>query len=123
MSDKSEFNLAQELEEEQALRERLGQILHDTSNALHGGPKENGLWSFHDLPELAMALRGRKSIWRVTWMLATTGICQSTVYDKEDNAVGWAEGLLKGGARDVVVTELIVGRTIHFNSDKNLFQK
>jgi hypothetical protein len=35
------------------LRDRLSDLLHATANALHGGPKENGLWSFHDLPELA----------------------------------------------------------------------
>lgn len=51
--------LAQELEEEQQLRERLSDILHRTANALHGGAKENGLWSFHDLPELATELRKR----------------------------------------------------------------
>jgi hypothetical protein len=49
--------MKEDLDEEQALRERLGDILHRTANALHGGPKENGLWSFHDLPELAMALK------------------------------------------------------------------
>jgi hypothetical protein len=51
MSDKNEFLIAQELEEERQLRERLNEILD--ANALHGGRKENGLWSFHDLPELA----------------------------------------------------------------------
>lgn len=53
MSDYSEFLLAQELEENQQLRDRLSDLLNDIANALHGGPKENGLWSFHDLPELA----------------------------------------------------------------------
>jgi hypothetical protein len=28
-------------------------ILHRTANALHGGPLPDGLWSWHDLPELA----------------------------------------------------------------------
>jgi uncharacterized protein YicC (UPF0701 family) len=45
--------LKQELAEDEALRDRLSDLLNDIANALHGGPKENGLWSFHDLPELA----------------------------------------------------------------------
>ena len=45
--------LKQELAEDEAIRERLSDLLHATANALHGGPKENGLWSYHDLPELA----------------------------------------------------------------------
>jgi hypothetical protein len=59
MSDYSEFLLAQELEENQQLRDRLSDLLNATANALHGGPKENGLWSFHDLPDLAAALKKR----------------------------------------------------------------
>ena len=45
--------LNEELDELRALNERLSDILNDTANSLHGGPKENGLWSFHDLHELA----------------------------------------------------------------------
>jgi hypothetical protein len=43
----------QELDDLQGLADRLGTLLDATANALHGGPKENGLWSFHDLPDLA----------------------------------------------------------------------
>ena len=64
-----------------------------------------------------------KSLWRVTWTLATTDISQSTEYGQEDKALEWAEGLLKAGARGVVVTELIVGRTLHLNSSDTLHQK
>jgi hypothetical protein len=59
MSDQGEFLLAQELEENQQLRDRLSDLLNATANALHDGPKENGLWSFHDLPDLAAALKKR----------------------------------------------------------------
>ena len=46
--------LNEELDDLRALNERrLSNLLNDTANALHGGPKENGLWSFHDLPDLA----------------------------------------------------------------------
>jgi hypothetical protein len=40
-------------QEEERLRTRLAQLLTGTANALHNGPMENGLWSWHDLPELA----------------------------------------------------------------------
>lgn len=62
-------------------------------------------------------------LWRVTWTLATTDISQSTEYGQEDKAIEWAEGLLKAGARGIVVTELIVGRTTHFTYADTLFQK
>jgi hypothetical protein len=45
--------LNEELDDLRALNERLSNLLNDIANALHGGPKENGLWSFHDLPDLA----------------------------------------------------------------------
>lgn len=50
-------HLEDELREETDLRERLGKILEDTANALHGGPLENGWWSFHDLPELSATMK------------------------------------------------------------------
>jgi hypothetical protein len=63
-----------------------------------------------------------KSIWRVEWNLAGQGNTRtSTEFNSEDKAVGWAESISAHGATNVVVQELIVGRTIHFNSDKNLF--
>ena len=49
-----------DLAEETALREKLANILRRTANALHGGPLPNGLWSFHDLPELATKLKEEK---------------------------------------------------------------
>jgi hypothetical protein len=51
--------MAKEVEEELLLRERLSAILDATANALHGGPMKNGLWSFHDLPELALEAMNR----------------------------------------------------------------
>ncbi len=42
-----------QLVEEDQLRSRLTELLTGTANALHNGPKENGLWSWHDLPQLA----------------------------------------------------------------------
>jgi hypothetical protein len=45
--------LEQELKDVETLNRRLAQLLDETANALHGGPMENGMWSFHDLPELA----------------------------------------------------------------------
>jgi hypothetical protein len=32
--------------------ERQAELLHGIAVAIHGGPLENGLWSWHDLPEL-----------------------------------------------------------------------
>ena len=47
----------EELDSSRKLNEMLGKLLHDTANVLHGGPKENGLWSYHDVPELAEILK------------------------------------------------------------------
>lgn len=46
----------QEIADQYNLVGRLSKRLEDVANALHGGPLENGLWSFHDLPELAAQL-------------------------------------------------------------------
>lgn len=48
--------LRDELSEDEVLRNRMSDILHATANALHGGPLENGLWSWHDLPDRAERL-------------------------------------------------------------------
>jgi len=65
-----------------------------------------------------------ESLWRVVWNLAgTTGPRQSQEFTQERNAVAWAKELLKGGANGILLTELIVGRTIRFNTDAPLFQK
>jgi len=47
------FERQSDLEEEDKIRNRLAQLLTETANALHKGPKENGFWSWHDLPKLA----------------------------------------------------------------------
>lgn len=47
----------QELDSSWKLVDRLGKLLHDTANVLHGGPMENGLWSYHDIPELTAKLK------------------------------------------------------------------
>lgn len=51
--------LEQELEDVEKLNVRLSRLLDATANALHGGHKENGLWSFHDLPKLATEAMSR----------------------------------------------------------------
>lgn len=45
-----------ELEGLDKLNARMSDILNRTAIALHGGPLEMGMWSWHDLPELAEAL-------------------------------------------------------------------
>jgi hypothetical protein len=65
-----------------------------------------------------------KSFWRVEWDIdGGKGPRTSLEFGPEDKAMKWAEGLLKAGGKEIVVTEIIVGRTIHFNSDAPLFQK
>ena len=49
----------QELDSSWKLVDMLGKLLHDTANVLHGGPKENGLWSYHDVPELTTELKAK----------------------------------------------------------------
>ena len=49
-------NANQEIADQYNLIGRLSKRLEDVANVLHGGPMENGLWSFHDLPELAEQL-------------------------------------------------------------------
>jgi hypothetical protein len=46
-----------ELMESEKIRDRMSAILRQVADALHGGPLEDGYWSWHDLPELAAALR------------------------------------------------------------------
>lgn len=54
-----------ELEEEERdserIRKRMNEILDATANALHGGRLRHGLWSWHDLAELAQAQRQKLS--------------------------------------------------------------
>jgi len=45
--------MAEDLKDMENMSRNLSDILDKVANALHGGRKENGLWSFHDLPELA----------------------------------------------------------------------
>jgi len=42
------------VEDLQPLVDKLNDILDRTANALHGGSNPDGLWSFHDLPELVV---------------------------------------------------------------------
>lgn len=53
-----------------------------------------------------------KSLWRVVWNLAGQDTHSSLEFSSEDKAMEWAEGLLRGNANGISVTELIVGRTI-----------
>lgn len=48
-------------EEAGALRDRLADILTRTAAALKGPPPDDTLWSWHDLPEIAAALRGERA--------------------------------------------------------------
>jgi hypothetical protein len=65
-----------------------------------------------------------KTIWRVEWDIdGGKGPRTSLELGNEKKATEWAEGLLKAGGKGIVVTELIVGRTIRFNTDAPLFQK
>lgn len=62
------------------------------------------------------ALRSERgeSLWRVVWNIAgTKGPRQMLEFPQEKNAMGWAAGLLKGGANGIFVTELIISKTIH----------
>jgi len=52
-SVKQIVELQMEVDDLVSLNHRLSDILDRTANALHGGPMDKGLWSFHDLPELA----------------------------------------------------------------------
>jgi len=49
------------------LREKLVDLLSGVALAVHGGPLENGLWSFHDLPELVA--QQRKALQQVMQVL------------------------------------------------------
>ena len=63
-----------------------------------------------------------KTLWRVTWNLeGPNGPPTSFEFPTEDKAIDWSEALVEHGAGNVVATELIVGRTLHFSSDKTLF--
>lgn len=65
-----------------------------------------------------------KTIWRVEWNIDSgKGPRTSLEFGKENKAMEWAEGLLKAGGKGIVLTELIVGRIIHFNAEAPLFQK
>ena len=58
-----------------------------------------------------------ESIWRVVWNLrGTNGPRQTTEYAQEKNAMDWANGLLKGGANGIFVTELIMGKSVHVDN-------
>lgn len=39
------------------VRERMSDLLHRVANALHGGPPDGGIHSWHNLPEMAERLR------------------------------------------------------------------
>lgn len=64
-----------------------------------------------------------KILWRVEWNLARQDTRCSLEFTSEDKAMKWTDGLSKGGASEVVVTELIVGRTMRLDSDTNLFSE
>jgi hypothetical protein len=51
--------MKRDLAESDALRDKMTVILRNTADALHGGPLDDGYWSWHDLPELATQLRAK----------------------------------------------------------------
>jgi hypothetical protein len=66
------------------------------------------------------------SLWHVVWNLrGTKGPRQSMEFAQEKNAMEWANGLLKGGANGIFVTELVLGKSIHVDGQdtQTLFQK
>lgn len=54
--EKTIKELREDLEEYDNLNKKMADLLTNTANALHGKPLENGLHSWHDLPELAEKL-------------------------------------------------------------------
>jgi hypothetical protein len=64
-----------------------------------------------------------KSIWRVEWNIdGGKGPRTSLELGQESKAIEWAEGLLKAGGKEIVATELIIGRIIHFKDERSLFK-
>jgi len=91
-----------ELKDAESLNQRLSNILDRTANALHGGPMDKGLWSFHDLPDLATALRSKLE-------LAKTKV--QAVLDNIPNAVHVLEG---AGDEDVFASLAVsVAKLVH----------
>lgn len=65
-----------------------------------------------------------KSFWRVEWDIdGGKGPHTYVEYGKEEKAIEWADGILKAGGKGIIVTELIVGRTIIFNIEAPLFHQ
>lgn len=74
--------LDQEVQECNERTDRMASILSKTANALHGGPLETGLWSWHDLPELATKQRAAlENLRRLISSLAKGGISYGVLYD------------------------------------------
>jgi hypothetical protein len=48
--------MKRDLAESDALRDKMTVILRNTADALHGGPLDDGYWSWHDLAEIAATL-------------------------------------------------------------------
>jgi hypothetical protein len=66
----------------------------------------------------------KKVIWRVAWKVDQyEGPPQTLDFSSEENAIGWAEGIQSAGGEGIVVTELIVGRTIRFDCKIPIFEK
>jgi hypothetical protein len=101
-SVKQIVELQMEVDDLVSLNHRLNDILDKTANALHGGPMDKGLWSFHDLPDLATALRSKLE-------LAKTEV--QAVLDNIPNAVHVREG---AGDEDVFASLAVsVAKLVH----------
>ena len=58
--EKTIRELREDLEEYDNLNKKIADLITNTANALHGKPLENGLHSWHDLPELVEKLRNER---------------------------------------------------------------
>ena len=67
-------------EESEALRERLSELLRNTAIALRGPEPELTRWSWHDLPELAAALKAQRDALLEALKLAADFLEHSTEF-------------------------------------------
>ena len=84
-------------EESEALRERLSELLINTAIALRGPEPELTRWSWHDLPDLAAALKAQRDALLEALKLARPYISTYTLDGyhaevKADAAIKAAEG-------------------------------
>lgn len=76
--DRINAALERERDECDALRERMADLLTRTTNALKGEPAELELHSWHDLPDVAVAIRSRNAalVKAVEWYGEQSRLCR-----------------------------------------------